>query len=255
MTTAVLVGLGVIGGFVSGLLGLGGAVLMVPLLLFVPPLFHVSALSMRQVAGISIVQVFFSSLSAVFSHWRHAHVNGTVVAWLGVPAGLAAFAGGLISAHTSSLQLEILFAVISTVAFFIMLRPLPSGTEEDPSGPVTFSKPWAVVIALAVGGVGGMVGAPGAFIFVPLLIYVLKIPTRITLGSTLVIVLIGAVSGLAGKLDAHQIDWSLALPLVVGSVVGAQLGGVLSARTPVQVLRWVLVLIIGVSTAKIWMGV
>jgi hypothetical protein len=59
---------------------------------------------------------------------------------------------------------------------------------------------------------------------------------------------------LAGKVDTHQIVWGLALPLVVGSVVGAQLGGVLSARTPVPVLRWALVLIIGVSTAKIWTG-
>ena len=254
MTTAVLLGLGLIGGFVSGLLGLGGAVLMVPLLLFVPQLFHVPALSMREVAGISIVQVFFSSLSAVISHWRHAHVNGTVVAWLGIPAGVASLAGGILSAETTSHELEILFAIISTLAFFIMLRPLPKGTEDDPSGPIQFSKPWAVVIALLVGGVGGMVGAPGAFIFVPLMIYVLKIPTRITLGSALVIVLIGALSGLAGKVDTHQIVWGLALPLVVGSVVGAQLGGVLSARTPVPVLRWALVLIIGVSTAKIWTG-
>jgi uncharacterized membrane protein YfcA len=253
--TAILLGLGLVGGFVSGLLGLGGAVLMVPLLLFVPPLFHGQALSMRQVAAISIVQVFFSALSAVIVHWRHANVAGRVVWWMGIPAGLASFAGAWFSARTSSHELEILFAVISTVAFAIMLFPLPRGTGDDSTGPVEFSKPWAVVLALVVGGVGGMVGAPGAFIFVPLMIYGLKIPARITLGSTLMIVLIGAVTGMVGKIDTHQIDWGLALPLVLGSVAGAQVGGWLSSRTAVGSLRWGLIAIIGFSTAKIWLSI
>ena len=236
---------------------MGGAVLMVPLLLFVPPLFHQPALTMRQVAAISIVQVFFSALSAVIVHWRHSFVSSKVVAWIGIPAGIAAFAGAWISARTSSLELETIFAVISSVALLIMLKPLPKSAREDESHPgsVEFSKGWAIVIAVLVGGLGGMVGAPGAFIFVPLLIYGLKIPPRITLGSTLVIVLIGAVTGLIGKLGTHQVEWNLALPLVLGSVVGAQFGGWLSARTRVEVLRWGLVAIIGLSTVKIWMGI
>jgi uncharacterized membrane protein YfcA len=252
--TGVLLGLGLVGGFVSGLLGLGGAVLMVPLLLFVPPLFHLPALSMRVVAGISMVQVFFSALSAVVAHWRHAHVSGEVVRWVGIPAGLAAFAGAWLSARTTSRELELLFAAISTLAFAIMLLPPPRDAGGEAPSEVRVARPLALAIALAVGLVGGMVGAPGAFIFVPLLIYVLKVPTRITLGSTLVVVLFGAAAGLAGKLGSGQIVWSLALPLALGSVAGAQAGGWLSARTRVGVLRWGLVAIIGVSTAKIWLG-
>lgn len=250
--TLLLLGLGLVGGFVSGLLGLGGAVLMVPLLLFVPPLVHQPALSMRVVAAISIVQVFFSALSAVLVHWRHAFVSGEVVKWVGIPAGIASFAGAWLSVRTSSQELELLFAGISTLAFLIMLLPPPHDQEAPSAQAVQLSRPLAVAIALVVGGIGGMVGAPGAFIFVPLLIYVLKVPTRITLGSTLVVVLIGAVSGLVGKLDTGQIDWALAVPLALGSVAGAQAGGWLSARTRVAVLRWGLIAIIGVSTAKIW---
>lgn len=254
MTWLLLV-LGLIGGAFSGLLGLGGAVLMVPLLLFVPQMFGQQPLDMRQVAAISIVQVFFASLSAVIVHWRHGYVSRTVVGWVGIPAGLASFAGAWFSARTSSRELEIIFAAISTLAFFIMIRPLPQQPESEGMSEPRFSHAAAVVIAVVVGGVGGLVGAPGAFIFVPLLIYALKIPARITLGSTLFIVLIGSVAGVLGKVDTHQVDWALALPLAAGSVAGAQFGGWLSARTRVEVLRWALVALIGFSTARIWMGI
>lgn len=251
--TQVLFLLGFVGGIFSGLLGLGGAVFMVPLLLFVPPLLGEPALSMKQVAAISIVQVFFASISGVIVHWKHSYVNRRVVLWIGVPAGVASFVGAWLSARTSSTTLLAIFAVISTLAFVMMLVPLPKHEETQEN--IAFSIPLALLIAVVVGGIGGMIGAPGAFIFVPLLIYILKIPMRITLGSTLVIVLIGSLTGLFGKFGTNQIHWPWAWPLAIGGVLGAQLGGWLSTRTRVQVLRWLLIAIIGISTAKVWLGV
>lgn len=68
-----LLTLGLIGGFFSGLLGIGGGILMVPLLLYVPPLFRLAPIDMRAVAGLTMVQGFFASLPGVFVHKRHRH--------------------------------------------------------------------------------------------------------------------------------------------------------------------------------------
>ena len=60
-----LVGLGFSGAIVSGMLGVGGAIVMIPLLLYVPPLLGVGALDMKHVAGVTMVQVFFAAASGI----------------------------------------------------------------------------------------------------------------------------------------------------------------------------------------------
>lgn len=66
-----LITLGLIGGFFSGLLGIGGGILMVPLLLYVPPLFRLAPIDVEAVAGLTMVQGFFASLSGVFVYQGH----------------------------------------------------------------------------------------------------------------------------------------------------------------------------------------
>ena len=69
--TGTLLGLGLGGGFLSGLLCLGGAIFMIPLLLYVPPLLGVDEFDMKQVAAISMVQVLSASLTGVIVHHKN----------------------------------------------------------------------------------------------------------------------------------------------------------------------------------------
>ena len=73
LITLLFLGLG--GGFLSGLLGLGGAIFMIPLLLYVPPLLGVGQLDMKQVAAVSMVQVLSASLSGVIVHHKNRFVS------------------------------------------------------------------------------------------------------------------------------------------------------------------------------------
>lgn len=250
--SALLFVLGLAGGFFSGLLGLGGSVLMVPLLLFVPPVFGFPALDMKQVGAITIVQVFFASLAGMAVHWRNRFVHKELVLTMGGTSALAALAGGLLSDVVNARSLLLLFTIVATAAAVLMfLAP----REEDPdvtSDSVRFRKPLAVAIALAVGLVGGLVGAPGAFIYVPLMMYVLRIPTRVTVASTLAIVLLTAASGLAGKVVTGQVDWGLALALVAGAVPGARAGAYVSRRVRAGVLRWMVTVVIWGSVLQLW---
>ncbi|HEY3368849.1 MAG TPA: sulfite exporter TauE/SafE family protein [Symbiobacteriaceae bacterium] len=245
--------LGLIGGFFSGLLGLGGSILMVPLLLFVPPLLGFAALDMKQVSAISIVQVLFASLAAVMIHRKHNAVSRPLILYMGTTSALASLAGAWLSAYTSARFLLVLFAGISTLAALLMFLPKRETESDLPADLVPFNRPVAVALALGVGLIGGLIGAPGAFIYVPLLMYVLGIPTRVTLGSTLAIVLLGSLFGAIGKAATGQVPVMMALALVLGAVPGAQLGGRLSRRVKVGHLRWMVTAVVVLSTAKIWM--
>ena len=94
--------LGTAGAFVAGLLGVGGAIVMIPLLLYVPPLLGVGALDMRSVTGVTIVQVFVAALSGMIAHRRGRAVH-LRLAWIG---GTAMAIGMLTGADSSGSQPE-----------------------------------------------------------------------------------------------------------------------------------------------------
>ena len=248
--TLLVLGLG--GGFLSGLLGLGGAIFMIPLLLYVPPLLHVGELSMKTVAAISMVQVLSASISGVLVHHKNRFVSKALIAAMGITMVAGALSGSIFSKSSSSTTLLGIFATMALIAAVMMFVPRPEqGSDIDPDT-VTFNKPAAALVGLIVGFFGGMVGAPGAFILIPIMIYLLKIPTRIVIGTTLGIVFLGAVAGTIGKLATGQIIWPMALALVVGTVPGAQIGGKISKKTKAQTLRILIAIIIAVTSLRMF---
>jgi len=83
-----------------------------------------------------------------------------------------------------------------------------------------------------------MVGAPGAFLYIPVMIYVLNLPTRIVIGSTLGIVLLGAITGTIGKMVTGQIIWPYAIALVVGTIPGRSSAGRSARRSTRSTCGW-----------------
>lgn len=257
----VLLILGIIGGFFSGLLGLGGAILMVPLLLYVPPLLHLPALDMKTVAAISTLQVFASSASGAVAHRKRGALSIPVLLVMGIPATLTGFVGAYFSQYVNARFLLTIFAGMSTLATLLMFLPKKDKNKEDnPSGSesadqIKFNRWLAATLAALIGFIGGMIGAPGAFIFVPVSVYILSIPLRITIGSTLGIVLFTSFSSMLGKIISGQMYWVLGIALVLGSIPAAQLGSRLSHRAPLRVLHWIMTGIIAFSSLKIWLNV
>jgi uncharacterized membrane protein YfcA len=113
-------------------------------------------------------------------------------------------------------------------------------------------KPVGFLMALAVGLLAGAVGAGGAFLMMPLMIYVLRIPPRDAVGTSLAIVLAGALAGTAGKLFTGQIPGWPALALVSGALPAAQLGAAASQKLRAGQLKWLLAALIGAVAVKMW---
>jgi uncharacterized membrane protein YfcA len=96
-----------------------------------------------------------------------------------------------------------------------------------------------------------MVGQGGSFLLVPLMIYVLRVPTRVAIGSNLALVLLSSAAGLAGKLFTAQVPLVSAGMLALGTVPGAQAGSALSHRIPPRGLRAALGVVVGLSAVAL----
>lgn len=140
-------------------------------------------------------------------------------------------------------------ALIAAVVMFIPKREQGEGLAVEE---LRFNKPLAAFVSLVIGGFGGMVGAPGAFIYIPVMIYLLNIPTRIVIGSTLGIVFLGALTGTIGKMATGQIIWPYAFALVLGTVPAAQAGGHVSKRMNTKYLRFAIAVIIALTGMRMW---
>src|SRR4030065_167046 len=94
--------LGLLGGFLSGLIGIGGGIIMVPLLLYVPPALQVGVLTMKTVAGITSVQSFFGAISGAVGHKRHSRISVPLALYMGGSMSVAALAGSVASQYLAS---------------------------------------------------------------------------------------------------------------------------------------------------------
>lgn len=247
----VLIMLGLIGGTISGLLGIGGAVIMIPLVLYVPPFLGLPGIDMKTVAGIVIVQVMFASLAGAYVHRRHHYVSQSIVLWFGGPIVAGALLGGIISKFVDANFLKVVFGVLAVFSFYTILLPKYE-QEVPPDFPVDFNKFFAVLVTVIVGLCIGMVGGGGAFVLIPLMINFFNIPTRLTIGSSLGIVLMSSVAGFIGKFATGQIPFLSALALVAGAIPGALAGSMLSRRTGISQLKLILAAVIGLAGGSVW---
>ncbi|MBE0428543.1 MAG: sulfite exporter TauE/SafE family protein [Thermoleophilia bacterium] len=242
-----LLGLGLVGGFFSGWLGIGGGIIMAPLLLYVPPALGVANPDMKVVAGLTMVQSLFATGSGVIVHRRFQFVSRELVLWMGGIIAVASLTGAVLSRFASAGALMGVFVVLALIAAVMMLIPKKEPSEEPHASEIDFSRPLAAACALILGLVGGLVGQSGAFIIIPVLLYVLKIPTRTTIGSSLGIVFLAALAGSAGKVVTGQVEMAMAVFLIAGALLGAQGGGYLSQITRRRRLRQVLALVIAAT--------
>ncbi|MHA7584597.1 sulfite exporter TauE/SafE family protein [Paenibacillus vandeheii] len=252
--------LGFVGSFFSGLLGIGGAIINYPLLLFVPSSLGVADFTAHEVSSISMFQVFFASLAGVLAFRKKknnkntARIHSGLVLYMGISILCGSLIGGIASKYIVGDTINIIYGVLAIVAVVLMLIP-NKGKQEDNAKQITFNKTIAVISAFIVGIVSGIVGAGGAFILIPIMLTVLKIPTRTTIATSLAIVFISAIGGVIGKITAGSIPITPTLFTVIGSILGAPLGSRMSAKINTKYLRYALVVLISFTAIKVWISI
>jgi len=244
--------IGLLGGVLSGFLGIGGGIVTAPLLLYVPALLGQVPLSMHSVSGLTITQSLFSGLLGSMAHGRRGAVDGKLAGNMSVVVFAAALAGGVASKFFSHDLLLGLFVVLAlTAAVLISLPERADGGGSYTSG--DFSAPGAVSIAVGTGLLGGLVGQGGSFLLIPAMVIFLKVPLRVAMGSNLVIVFFAFLAGFIGKAVTGQVPGMLALALLAGIAPGSWVGSQLSGRASTRTIRLTLgALIIVACMRMVW---
>jgi uncharacterized membrane protein YfcA len=262
-------GMGGAVGFLSGMFGVGGGFLLTPLLIFsgIPPAVAVATVTPQIVA---------SSTSAALSYWRRRLVDEKMTGLLAL-GGVAGSALGVFAFRLlrSVGQLDLIIA-LAYVAFLgsigtIMLREslraiwrARGGRAVRPRGASHHS--WVhglpfkmrfrrsklyvsvlpiVVLGSGIGFLGSVLGLGGGFIMVPALIYLLRVPTNVVIGTSLAYTLITMAVATVLQATANKtVDIMLALVLIVGGVVGAQFGAQVGQAIRAEQLRALLALLV-----------
>ena len=247
--------LGAIGGFAAGLLGFGGGVLMFPLLYYVPPILGLDKIEANTVASVVMTQVFFSTLAGGIAHLRSGRVHGRISTTAGIVSAIGSFSGGVISKWASERFLLVLFGGVTLIVIAMMLLRGPSKQQEEIAlGRLRLPMLPLSVCSFITGIVIGFLGA-GNFVFVPLLIYVLKVPTRVAIGSSLFIAMMNTAAGFLGKLVTGQIPIWTAATVTIGAIIGALVGEKIHGRLSVRMLRYIYAALVGLIAVRVWVTI
>lgn len=275
-----LLSLGIGVGFLSGMFGVGGGFLMTPLLIFIgiPPAVAVSTQA-NQIAA--------SSASGAIAHWRRGTLDLKMGGLLLVGGMAGAFAGVQIFGYLQALgQIDLIISLcyvgfLGTIGTLMLIESVNAlirryrGTRSTTNRAARRKRRWIdrlpfktrfpksglylsvippVVIGAFVGTLTAIMGVGGGFIMVPAMIYLLRMPTNVVIGTSLFQILF--VTLLTTILQAGQnqtVDIVLALALIVGGVVGAQLGARAGRNIRAEELRVALaVLVIAVCLKVGW---
>lgn len=240
-----------LGGFLSGFLGLGGAIVISPLLLLLPPLFGFEEISMKAIAGLSMLQVFFGSLSGSFVHFKNNFINKDIFRYVGIPLAIAALGGSYFSSKMSDITVMILFDLFILLSFLMLISNNSAGNNDETSVSIKINKFKSVLLGTFTGTVSGIIGAGGGLIMIPVFIRYYKLSVKTAIGTSLAIVFAGSVLGAIGKMVSLQVNYLLAIPIIMGSIIAARLGAKVNKITPQKTLRILLLTIIFLSFLQV----
>lgn len=270
-----LISMGGIVGFLSGMFGLGGGFLMTPLLIFI-------GIPTNVAVATSANQIVASSVSGALGHWRQGLVDvkmGLVLLFGGIFGSIIGVwifktlsIAGQIDAVISILYFSLLFSIGSLmliessqvirdrlrkktvkkkIHYHNWAHRLPFKTKFYTSKLYISIIP-PIIIGFVVGILSGTMGIGGSFILIPAMIYFLGMPTSKVIGTSLFqIIFITALVTLLHATTTFALDALLAVILIISSVVGAQIGVITANKLRGEELRALLAIIVLAVAAQI----
>lgn len=276
----ILVGIGI--GVLSGMLGIGGGTIMVPVLRLG------YGLDAFMATATSLFAIIPISLAGAITHIRARSCFPKLGLLLGIAGAVTSSAGVYLGSVSPSWLIMLAAAIIIVYSAFTMLRKAlrtgkkgtdpsvaggqkgtdpatPTGNKgTDPHGafeaeqtsPCAFAftrknVALAVVIGLIAGFASGYVGVGGGFIMVPLMTAWLGIPMKRTSGTSLIAIIILAIPGVIQQAFLGHIDYLAGIMLCAGAIPGAVLGARLVPRVPERTLRFIFAGLLAVAAVML----
>src|SRR6266850_6666407 len=150
---------GLVASFLSGLLGIGGGLVLTPVLLYLPPLVGGAAIPVKIVTGLTIVQAISGSVLGALRHRSYGNVSSRLVWLMGPPSAIASLVGAFVSRDTPDNVILLVFAILAFAGGVMLV--LPVTPREESAADVRVNPKVAIPISLVLGFFGGIVGIGG----------------------------------------------------------------------------------------------
>ncbi len=227
-----------------GLIGGGGSILTVPVLVYVLGVNPVLA------TAYSLFVVGSTSLVGAGTYMKKGLVNYKTALVFAIPSFIAVFLTRkfLVPALpdplftvgeaiiTKNIGIMVFFALIMLAASYSMITAKKC-VDCDENEPVVFNFPMIALEGSVVGVITGIVGAGGGFLIIPALVLLAKLPMKLSVGTSLLIIAAKSLIGFLGDLSTQTIDWQLLLIFTSLSIVGIFIGSALSKKINEKVLK------------------
>ena len=227
-----------------GLIGGGGSILTVPVLVYILDIDPVLA------TAYSLFVVGSTSLVGAGTYIKKGLVNYKTALVFAIPSFIAVFLTRkfLVPALpdplftigeamiTKNIGIMVFFALIMLAAAYSMIfaKKCVDCNENDP---IVFNYPMIALEGSVVGVITGIVGAGGGFLIIPALVLLAKLPMKMAVGTSLLIIAAKSLIGFLGDLSTQTIDWQLLLIFTGLSIIGIFIGSALSKKINEQVLK------------------
>lgn len=201
---------------VFSMLGVGGGLVYVPLFFFLGFPVHIAVSTSLLLNGLT-------TLSAAVIYTKQRIVD----AKLAVPLIISSGIGAPIGAYTTSyVDIKVILGLVAAMLIFGALRMWFSAKLREKVGEVSLARKIfsSSVIGLSIGFIAGLLGVGGGMFIVPLLIFALKVPTKISVATTALIVVFSSFTGFITHYSIGHFDLTFALPAAVCAVIGGQIG-------------------------------
>jgi uncharacterized membrane protein YfcA len=216
------------------MVGQGGGVLYVPILVAL-------GMSIHDAATTSLFIIVSTSLSAAIIYRRRRTVDWKLALLIEPPTLVLAFIGGLVANSIDATVLKIIFGAVLVLAGIFMLRPVKERESSNSSGWGYWKRnegdhhyvvrlPGLMPVTAVAGFVAGMIGISGGIFKLPAMTLIGRVPMRIAIGTSSLMVAITALSGFGGHIISGSFNILTALPLAVAAFVGGRIGSILSIR-------------------------
>lgn len=223
--TGVSLTLALVIGLTLGALGGGGSILTLPVFVFV------AGIPAQEAVAMSMVVVGGTSLLGAGLHWRKGNFHIKAALLFAATGVVGAYAGSFLTHMISQRVLLGIFAALMLVTGIAMIRKRPKQKDQRQC------RFWpCLLIGAAVGVLTGFLGVGGGFLIVPALVLFAGVETKAAVGSSLAIIALNAVGGLAGQLQQVSLDWPLTAMFLGLAMVGMFGGLFVAERVPSESL-------------------
>ncbi|WP_431804375.1 sulfite exporter TauE/SafE family protein [Halobacillus andaensis] len=269
MLIALSLFIGFITAFIGSIAGLGGGVILVPVLLFLgDQLESFHWVTPQSIVGISLVVMVFTGLSSALSYVKHNRVDlkmGFLLMGGSIPGGLF---GSWLNQFFKTDSFELIFGIVMIGVSLVFFLPRDTNwrlfkggipREKRVNGQTYFYRVpviVSIIFAFGVGVLSGLLGIGGGSLIVPALILLFKVPPHIATATSMFIIFFASITSSGAHVYLGNVDWMQTLLFIPGAYIGGTVGAGVNRKLNSKSVEWFLrILLILIGIRLIWQGI